>query len=272
MKPSKLMLISIFITAAILAVVGGVVSVAAAKNASTSQVPSAETLQAYQQREAEYNQLIQQANQQLEQANRELQVMQEQVGAAPVGAIPASAAQAAPAQPAGAAPAISAEQAVELAKQAVPPGQTLQKTPELVEMEGKMAYEVAFGLGTVYIDAVSGEVLFNGTAPQEISADQAAQVAADYLHIEGIYQVDTIQFRGAELYRVIFKNGVMAYLDKTGQITYVLQPSPRVSVQQSSSGGSGGSSITDDSGGRYEDEHEDEHEEEHETEHENEHD
>jgi hypothetical protein len=70
-----------------------------------------------------------------------------------------------------------------------------------------------------------------------------------------VLQVDQITFRGAPLFRVIFKNGVMVYLDMTGQITYMLKSSPKVVlVQQPSSGsgggGGGGDQHHDDNGGR----------------------
>ena len=41
------------------------------------------------------------------------------------------------------------------------PGATLQKTPELVDFEGTVAYEVLLDSATLYIDANSGEVLYN---------------------------------------------------------------------------------------------------------------
>ncbi len=70
MKPSKVLLISVFITALILVVIGGVTSIAMANKTvpqanNTVDNPVDNTVQTYQQREAEYNKLIEQANQQL---------------------------------------------------------------------------------------------------------------------------------------------------------------------------------------------------------------
>jgi len=112
-----------------------------------------------------------------------------------------------------------------------------------------------FQNGSVYVDAQTGEVLFNGTVPQEITAEKAAQIASDYLQNKDILLVDQITFRGAPLNRVIFKNGMIVYLDTTGQITYILKSSPKLADNQSfESGGSSGPSYSEH------EEHEHEHE------------
>jgi hypothetical protein len=243
MKTSKILLVSIFITSIILVVIGGVTSnVLANKSASSDQAasaPSQQEIQAYQEREASYNQLIQQANQQLEKANSDLQAMQSQINQLK-GQAPAE-------QQANNAPAavgVSAQKAAEIASQVVELGQSPQKEPELVSFEGKAAYEVVFQKGSVYVDAQSGEMLFNGTVPQEISVEKASQVAADYMKNPDVLQVDKIQFRGNQIYRVIFKNGYLVFMDLTGQITYIQAPGPRASAAQvvADAGGSGGSS------------------------------
>jgi uncharacterized membrane protein YkoI len=243
MKTSKILLVSIFITSVILVIIGGVTSnVLANKSASSNQAAPAasqQEIQAYQEREASYNQLIQQANQQLEKANSDLQAMQLQInqmkGQAPADQQVNSA---------SAAVAISTQKAAEKASQAVELGQSPQKEPELVSYEGKTAYEVVFQKGSVYIDAQTGEVLFNGTVPQEISVEKAAQVASDYMKNPNILQVDKIQFRGNQIYRVIFQNGYLVFMDLTGQITYIQAPGPRAAAPQvvADSGASGGSS------------------------------
>lgn len=238
MKTSTVMLASVFITAIILVVIGGVTSNVLANKGADPAVPQA-TVQAYQQREADYNQLIQQANQQLDQANAELAAMQSR--SAQGNSQPASGA------------AISADQAGQIAQQAAGPGQVFLKQPDLVDFQGKTAYEVVFGKGSVYVNAQDGSVLFNGTVPQQITADQAAQVAADYLKNQDILQVDQVTIGNAPRYRVIFKNGTLAWLDLTGQITEVQLPAPAVpSVQASTgSGSSSGSNYGTGSGGSY---------------------
>jgi hypothetical protein len=238
MKISKVMLASLFLTAAILAVLSGVVTnVLAERNASTAAsanagiTPNAADVQQYQEREAQYQQVIQQANQQLEQANAELKLLQEQVNAlqkqpSPVQNVAADTAVAA----------ISSEKAGQIAEEVAGLGQALKKTPELVSFEGKAAYEAVFDKGSIYVDAQSGDVLFNGTIPQEITASKAAQVAAEYLKNTDVLQVDKITFRNAPLYRVIFKDGTMVYMDIAGQITYIQKAGPKgIVVEQASS-------------------------------------
>lgn len=239
MKLSKEILVSVFITAMILAVIGGVTTIVLA-NSNNNKPADAQTVQTYQQREADYNQLIQQANQQLQEANSKLEALQAQ--SAPIQQ---------QAAPAALAAAISAEKAEQLARQVVDPGQLLQKQAELVSFEGKAAYEVNFQKGAVYVDAQSGQVLFNGTIPQEVTLDKAAQIAADYLKEKDVVLADKITFRGGPLYRVVFKDGVMAYLDMTGQITYVLHSVPKSAIVEQSQGSSSGQGQS--SGGGYSD-------------------
>ncbi len=228
MKPSKILLVSVFLTAIIIVVIGAVTRIVLASSSSKNAGVSAETVQAYQQREAGYNQLIQQANQQIEEANARLQA---------AGAAASSAAGSPTASAAGpnaaVNTAVSADKAEQIARQAADPGQLLVKSPEMVNFQGKVAYEVAFQKGSIYVDAQTGTVLFNGSVPQTITLDKAAQIAADYLKDNAILQADQITFRNAPLYRVIFKSGMMVYLDTTGQITYILKSSSNVVVVNS---------------------------------------
>ncbi len=54
--------------------------------------------------------------------------------------------------------ALSAQQAAQVAMNLVP-GATLTRTPDLVNYNGTVAYEVLLNQGTVYVDANSGQVL-----------------------------------------------------------------------------------------------------------------
>ncbi len=222
MKTSRLFLLSLLITSVILVVVGGVIASAAAGRAANEKL-------------AAYEALVQQANEQLTQANEQIQTLQGQGQTVSVeqqtnpDVFPAAA-------PAAA---VSVAQAEAIAKSAVEPGQLLQKAPELVAFEDKAAYEVAFSGGSVYVDAASGEVLFNSTVPQTLTVEQAAQVAADYLHNPAILQTGEIPFRGQSIYRVIFKNGTIVFLDKTGQIISINLYTPP-GVQQASADDGGG--------------------------------
>ena len=141
----------------------------------------------------------------------------------------------------------------------VEPGQTAKKAADLVSFEGKAAYEVVFPKGSVYIDAQSGAVLFNGTVPQQITSAKAVQIASDYLKDKDLLQVDQITFRGAQIYRVIFKDGMMVYMDLTGQISYIQKastPAP-VIVEAAGPSSSGNSAPAQTTSSQHEPEHED---------------
>ena len=113
----------------------------------TAIVPQPETQADLQQvlaeREAAYQELIRQANERLQQAYDQ---QQSQVAATA----------AAPAYP------FTPDQATNIALQAAP-GAVLLSQPELVNFQGVMAYEVALDQGLVYVDATTGQILYNGT-------------------------------------------------------------------------------------------------------------
>jgi uncharacterized membrane protein YkoI len=103
------------------------------------------------QRAAEYQTMIQQANDRLAQANRQLR---QAYSAAAVAAD----------RPAAPPPTyLSAERAAQIAA-LVAPGASLAQMPELVNFQGVAAFEVVLDAGTLYIDAASGQVLYNGVA------------------------------------------------------------------------------------------------------------
>ena len=113
-------------------------------------------------REAAFQQLIQQANQKLDESYKQQQELSNQLAA--VKAI-----QAAPAVPT-AAPAslqpkynVSPDQAAQIALVAEK-GAVLVKPPELIDFQGKVAYEVTLDRGLVYVDANSGEVIYDSAA------------------------------------------------------------------------------------------------------------
>lgn len=58
---------------------------------------------------------------------------------------------------------VTAEQAAGIALESAP-GSTLASQPRLVNLRGTVAYEVALDTGYVYVDAGSGQVLFNGAS------------------------------------------------------------------------------------------------------------
>jgi len=56
---------------------------------------------------------------------------------------------------------VSPDQAANIA-QNVAPGATLLQQPRLVNVSGTIAYEVKLSQGLVYVDATTGQVLYNG--------------------------------------------------------------------------------------------------------------
>ena len=271
MKPSKVLLISVFITAAILVVVGVVTATLMVNDkASETQVKYEQLLQQASQtqadydqlveqsnqREAQYQQLIQEANQKLEKANNDLLAMQTQLKQAGLQQqVPDNAQQAstlASSDTAGATiiassspgVSISPEVAGQLAQKVAGAGQKLLNPPELVNFQGKTAYEALFDKGSIYVDAQDGTILFNATIPQQITADQASQIVQDYMNYKDVLQVDLIHLGTQPLYRVILKNGYIAYVDLTGQITHINPPTITNSTQLVSDSSSSGSSSS----------------------------
>ncbi len=259
MKQNTALLLSLGVTVFILLIVAGVLNPQIVLGKSTNQAAAVDQAaidqqvqQALAEREAAYNQLLTEANQRLEQANQQIQTMSQQVQQM----------QASPAAPSQSAQPVSSQyisvDAAQQAAQAVAGSASLTKAPELVSFEGKVAYEVAFDKGNVYVDATSGQVLMNETAtqqPQEITKDQAVQIAEQYLGKTSIYLADTVTLSGHQVYRVIFNSGDFVYLDKTGQITYVQLYNPNANASQASfSGGGGGGGG---GGGYHESEHHD---------------
>jgi predicted RND superfamily exporter protein len=265
MKPSKILLISVFITATILVVVGVVTTTLMVNDkasetqikyeqllqqASQTQADYDQLVEQANQREAQYQQLVQEANQKLEKANNDLLAMQSQLkqvqqsqSGQPQVQTAETVATITVANPA--VTAISPEVAGQLAQQVAEAGQKLIKPPELVDFQGKTAYEALFDKGSIYIDAQDGTILFNATVPQQINADQAAQIVEDYMNYKNVLQVDLIHMGTQALYRVILKNGYIAYVDTTGQITHINPPgTSNTSLETSNTSSSSGSSSS----------------------------
>lgn len=133
----------------------------------------------YQQALQEARARLEEANARLAAANDQIRLAQEQ--AAPPTALPAPpptapAADPAPptAPPADPAPPllISPDRAA-LVALSVAPNATLSGMPDLVSYKGRTAYEVVLDRGSVYVDAVSGRILYNGVAPAPAAAPPA---------------------------------------------------------------------------------------------------
>jgi uncharacterized membrane protein YkoI len=251
MKQKTILIVSIALTAFVLVTLGAVVNSALGKAAAEpAPVNSIEDLppeiqQTLQEREDAYNQLIEDANTQLQQVMSQNQTLQAQIDNQADTTFEASVQDQ---------NVISTDEALQIALDTVISSAVLDGEPELVDFEGAVAYEVPFKQGNLYIDAATGEVLFNGTialAPAQISGEEAARIAANYLDRTDVYKVEMVSLNGNSVYKVKFNSGDVAFVNTTGQI---------VLVRLASEGGSSNDS------GYYEDDHHDDDHDEHEHE------
>lgn len=215
MKTKFALILSVFVTVVILAVVGGVV-VAAKKPDS---VQSTQVITAMDPtREAQYQALIAQANQTIAEANQKIAQLSANQAVADPTSTPYP---------------ISADQASAIASNAS--GETAVAIPELVNYSGTAAYSVKFADGLVYVNANTGEVLYNGVqVTQYISKDQASQIAINYTGDNRVVEVISGYYNNAPAYRVTFSNGEQVYIDLYGNILAVQLP-----VYTSSNSGEG---------------------------------
>jgi uncharacterized membrane protein YkoI len=142
------LIIAVILTAFVLVVGGAVVG-----RTTQPEKPPAETavVQQLMERESAYQDLARQANERLQQAYAKLQVQAQAQAQVQAQATATSSAFV-----------FSPEQAANIALQ-LAPGAALLSVPELVNFQGVMAYKVSLNTGIVYIDANSGQVLYNGT-------------------------------------------------------------------------------------------------------------
>lgn len=97
-------------------------------------------------------------------------------------------------------------------------------------------------------------------AVTQITPEQAAQIAADFLGQNSVYWVEIVAVRGEDLYMVTFTSGEAVYVNMVGQ---VVGSAP---AQFSGGSGGGGGLKMASSGGGGESDHGDDHEGEHEEE------
>ncbi|GAB4114572.1 MAG: PepSY domain-containing protein [Roseiflexaceae bacterium] len=235
MNQRTMLAIAAGVTAFVLVIVGGlatrlsqnptppVAEVAATDTALPTLDPATEQL--IREREAAYQRALDEANAKLAEANARIAQANQQAEQAVVAA--PTALPVAPAAAADPAPtyAVSLIQARDLALSTVP-GATLSRDPELVNYQGIPAYEVVLNSGTLYIDAQTAAVLFNGAAQQAVTggpvdADQAAAIAVQYLGGGEVRKVERERERGIEVYEVKFSDGSEVYVvAETGQVAY----------------------------------------------------
>ena len=215
---------SIFLSVLLLVVIGGVVKTVTARQSQAAISPD---LQAQiGAREAEYAA-------QIEAANQQIRLLSEQVQGQ---------------QPVNVSSKISPENAATIAIQTAGEDELLLQLPELVSYEGKTAYEVKLTDGVLFIDSISGEILFNGV-PARITPEEAAEIAGIYLGgMDPRYATVKIAVsNGSEVFQVSF-NDYLVFVDKFGNVVQaqVLQYTNASTNSSDSSGESGYSEHDDD--------------------------
>ncbi len=222
MKNKSLIAVSAFITVFVITIGIGVITKVSAKNIQTNSSPTVDA-SVFAQREQEYQQIISQANLQLEQANQQISTLTGQT-------LPAPTAQATSEY------LFNVEHAASIAAQVA--GTAPSNLPELVNFSGTPAYEVVFPNGNIYIDANTGNVLFNGlqVTVANISSEKALYIAMNYLPNSQPVNMDVSTFNGARVYVITFSDGQSVYVDMTGTVVAVQMASPSQSQPTNNSG------------------------------------
>jgi uncharacterized membrane protein YkoI len=91
--------------------------------------------------------------------------------------------------------------------------------------EGTLAYEVVLDQGTLYLDANSGGVLYNGVSAAAgsgpIDEQQAVAIATTYLGGGSVQHVERERERGRAVFEVKFTDGSKVYVtEESGQVAY----------------------------------------------------
>jgi len=138
---------------------------------------------------------------------------------------------------------LTPDQAAQIAAKVVPNAQ-LVRTPELVNLQGALAYEVVLKQGVVYIDANTGAVLLNrANTPQSstrLTPDQAAQIAAKVVpNAQLVRTPELVNLQGTLAYEVVLNQGVV-YIDaNTGAVLFNGANAPANAPQSSTSNNQG---------------------------------
>jgi uncharacterized membrane protein YkoI len=210
MNTKVTLLISTFLTASILTMVGGVVTFTGNQKAAFEATATQASL-AQSTREAAYQNLLNQANNTISQANSQIAALQNQLQQQSIS-------------PTASTYPIQPDQAAAIAGKLV--GLVVDQTPQLVNYNGTVAYEVVFTAGNVYVDANNGTILYNGIqVSKTISAEQAVKIAANYTGNTLVSGVSTGLYNNSSAYQVVFQNGEVVYIDLFGTVLAVQVPS-----------------------------------------------
>jgi hypothetical protein len=97
---------------------------------------------------------------------------------------------------------------------------------DLVDLNGKTAYEVLFDFGKIYVDANTGLVLGNSIV---VTPEIAGSVAANYLQLNRYNNVSQVSLKGENVYKVNFIQGINVYVSMKGVVvTWEYAPSNNV--------------------------------------------
>ena len=145
------------ITAFILVVGGAMIGQAAQPDAVVTLTPDAVEIQnLYAQREAEYQARLDEANAALAAAYAQQEAATQNSSQAQFAVEPKV-------------PATISPQDAMLVAATTALNAKILRTPELVNYQGTVAYEVTLDAGLIYVDANTGTVLYDGTAKPQIS-------------------------------------------------------------------------------------------------------
>lgn len=216
---NKSLIVSIFVTVFLVVVAGGIATSVLANNqpGNSAKINAADAVKTYQAREAEYQALLAKANSQLELANQQLTQLANSTYNNDSSSQSTS--------DLNSSYPVTKEMAMSIAFQTA--GDYPLSEPELVDYNGTVAYEVKFQNGNIYVDATTGQILFNGIsapAAQTITADQAAQIAVAYLGNSAITDIEVGSYNGSRVYEIKFANGQEVYVSLSGKIVAVQMP------------------------------------------------
>lgn len=156
MNQKYILVLAAGITAFVLVIGGAIIGQAAQPDQVTLTPDAVEIQNLYAQREAEYQARLEEANAALSAAYAQQETAVQsgnQVQSPAAASVPAT---------------ISPQDALLVAATLVPRAQLLS-SPELVNYQGTVAYEVILDAGVIYVDANTGAVLYNGTAQPQNS-------------------------------------------------------------------------------------------------------
>jgi uncharacterized membrane protein YkoI len=207
MKNKTIIVISAFITVFLLTIGIGVITNVTAKNKVVAAAPVMDVA-AFIEREAAYQQKINEANQQIALANQQIQTLLTTATQIPVE------------------PEVS--EYLFTAKQAGVLAQLVAKAapvdlPAIVLYGDVPAYEVVYPNGKVYVDANTGEILSNTIKKQVtyITTEQAIRIAKSYLGSDQMTKIEFGTFNGNKTYVVSFSNGQRVYVSLLGKVVAV---------------------------------------------------